>query len=116
MSTSSIEPILHALGFPSLASTLGATYIGLVIGTMLYGLTVHQGYRYYKLYPTDRLYIKILVSIILVLETLHTVNWIYIGYHYLVNEAFDLDGILHCHWTIPSTFIITSMAVYSCQT
>ncbi|KAI9060734.1 hypothetical protein FKP32DRAFT_1678688 [Trametes sanguinea] len=99
-----------------MASTFGAIYTGVVVGTMLYGLTLHQGYRYYKLYPTDRLYIKILVSIILILETLHTVIWIYIGYHYLVNEAFNLNGTLRCHWTIRSTFIITSMAIFACQT
>ncbi|KAI9060736.1 hypothetical protein FKP32DRAFT_1678689 [Trametes sanguinea] len=116
MSTSAITSILHSLGFPSLASTLGAIYVGVVIGTMLYGLTVHQGYRYYKLYPDDALYLKIMVSAIFMMETLHTVISIYIGYHYLVAEAFNLAGTLDCHWTIRSTFIITSIAVDLCQT
>ncbi|KAI9060739.1 hypothetical protein FKP32DRAFT_1678690 [Trametes sanguinea] len=116
MSTAAITSILHSLGFPSLSSTLGAIYVGVVIGTMLYGLTVHQGYRYYKLYPKDRLFLKIMVSAIFLVETLHTVLWIYIGYHYLVAEAFNLAGTLDCHWTIRATFIVTSIAVGLCQT
>ncbi|OSC99556.1 hypothetical protein PYCCODRAFT_809452 [Trametes coccinea BRFM310] len=112
---SSLGPILHALGLPSVASTSGASYIGIVIGMMLYGLTVHQGYRYFKLYPKDRVYLKILVSVIFLLETVHTVVWMYIGYHYLVSESFNVAGSVYCHWTIRSTFIITSMAVLSCE-
>ncbi|KAI9060740.1 hypothetical protein FKP32DRAFT_1009627 [Trametes sanguinea] len=112
---SSLGPILHSLGLPSVASTSGASYIGITIGMMLYGLTVHQGYRYYKLYPKDRMYLKILVSVIFLLETVHTVVWMYIGYHYLVSESFNVAGSVYCHWTIRSTFIITSMAVLSCE-
>ncbi|KAL7278344.1 hypothetical protein ACG7TL_008320 [Trametes sanguinea] len=95
---SSLGPILHALGLPSVASTSGASYIGIVIGMMLYGLTVHQGYRYFKLYPKDRVHLKILVSVIFLLETVHTVVWMYIGYHYLVSESFNVAGSVYCHW------------------
>ncbi|KAL7278341.1 hypothetical protein ACG7TL_008317 [Trametes sanguinea] len=97
---SSLGPILHALGLPSVASTSGASYIGIVIGMMLYGLTVHQGYRYYKMYPQDKIYLKVLVSVIF--------------YHYLVSESFNVAGSVYCHWTIRSTFIITSMILLSC--
>ncbi|KAI8970728.1 hypothetical protein BD414DRAFT_540744 [Trametes punicea] len=115
MSTS-ISSILRGLGIPSLNASLGAVYLGVVIGVMFYGLTVHQSYRYYKLYPTDRPYIKVLVSVIIFLESLHTMLWIFIGFHYTISESFNLTGTLKCHWTVRSTFILTSMAVYSCQT
>ncbi len=34
-----------------------------VLSQRLYGLTVHQTYRYFKLYPKDRLYLKSLVRL-----------------------------------------------------
>ncbi|KAI0643495.1 hypothetical protein C8Q79DRAFT_887640, partial [Trametes meyenii] len=53
--------ITNLLGLSSLTNTIGAVYIGVVIGTVLYGLTVHQVYRYFRMYPEDKLYIKSLV-------------------------------------------------------
>ncbi|KAI0668076.1 hypothetical protein C8Q78DRAFT_1099151 [Trametes maxima] len=50
---------LNVLGLPSLANTIGAVYVGVVIGTMLFGLTLHQTYRYFQLYPSDGMRIKI---------------------------------------------------------
>lgn len=68
---------------PPLDSSLGAVLLGVIVGSMyvpfphiasvvlntrstgsserLYGLTVHQTYRYFKLYPEDRLFLKSLV-------------------------------------------------------
>ncbi|KAH9884527.1 hypothetical protein C8Q73DRAFT_796234 [Cubamyces lactineus] len=114
---STLGPVLHLLGVPSLATTLGSIYLGVTIGLMLYGLTVHQAYRYYKHYPEDGLlYPKGIVTLVLVFETLHTVVWMYIGYRYLVSEAFNITGELSNHWTVSCTFLVTSFSVYACQT
>ncbi|KAH9884526.1 hypothetical protein C8Q73DRAFT_796233 [Cubamyces lactineus] len=120
---STLNPLLQALGFPSLATTLGSIYLGVTIGVMLYGLTVHQAYRYYKHYPEDGLlYPKGIVTLILTFETLHTMVWMYIGYRYMVSEAFSITETLTSHWfvwdfvaTISATFLITSFSVYTCQ-
>ncbi|EIW52143.1 uncharacterized protein TRAVEDRAFT_53571 [Trametes versicolor FP-101664 SS1] len=69
----SLSQLLH---IPSLDDSLGAVLLGIILGSMLYGLTVHQTYRYFKLYPKDALYLKSLILVILVFETLHTVVWI----------------------------------------
>ncbi|KAI0324713.1 hypothetical protein GY45DRAFT_1375336 [Cubamyces sp. BRFM 1775] len=109
-------PFLHLLGFPSLDTTLGSIYLGTTIGVMLYGLTVHQAYRYYKHFPNDGwLYPKGIVTTVLAFETIHTMLWMYIGYRYMVSEAFNLPGILSSHWTISSTFLVTSFSVFTCQ-
>ncbi|KAI0668073.1 hypothetical protein C8Q78DRAFT_271034 [Trametes maxima] len=98
-----------------LSDTLGAIYLGLLAGMMLYGLTVHQTYRYYKLYPKDRLYIKALVIIIVVLETFHSVLWNIVGYHYLITEAMNIRGLLLAHWSQKLCVIETGFAIFSCQ-
>ncbi|KAI0773046.1 hypothetical protein BD413DRAFT_611970 [Trametes elegans] len=108
----SIPQLLHV---PSLDSTIGAVLVGTVVGVMLYGLTVHQTYRYFKLYPADRLLLKVLVATILVFETVHTVLWIIVVYHYTISEAFNLPGVLLGHWAVRTTFMITSFAVLVCQ-
>ncbi|KAI0369260.1 hypothetical protein BV20DRAFT_1053325 [Pilatotrama ljubarskyi] len=61
---------------PNLNNTYGALLIGSCLGFMLYGLTVHQAYRYHKMYPSDIPLLKGLVLVILVLETFHTTLWV----------------------------------------
>ncbi|KAI0759573.1 hypothetical protein BD413DRAFT_271539 [Trametes elegans] len=46
---------------PSLGDTYGALFIGMCFCILLYGLTLHQTYRYFRLYPKDRPLLKILV-------------------------------------------------------
>ncbi|EIW52147.1 uncharacterized protein TRAVEDRAFT_53575 [Trametes versicolor FP-101664 SS1] len=104
------------LRIPSLDSTIGAVLLGAIFGSMLYGLTVHQTYRYFKLYPKDRLFLKSLVLTILIFETLHTAVWIIVIYRYAITDAFNLVNILRSHWSIPLTFLITGLAVFACQT
>ncbi|KAH9884521.1 hypothetical protein C8Q73DRAFT_719533 [Cubamyces lactineus] len=111
-----ISHLLHLLGITSPDNTLGAIFLGVMFGVMLYGVTVNQAYRYYSVYyPADKLYVKALVIAILVMETLHTTAWVFSGYHILVSEAFSPSGILEFHWVARSTFILTSVAIFTCQ-
>ncbi|KAI0656155.1 hypothetical protein C8Q70DRAFT_1015384 [Cubamyces menziesii] len=111
-----VAPLLHLYGLPSLDSTFGSIYLGIIVGGMLYGLTIHQAYRYFRHYPEDDcFYPKGVVLLILTFETLHTILWTYIGYRYLVSEAFDVGGSLRSHWTITATFIITPCSLHACQ-
>ncbi|KAI0656152.1 hypothetical protein C8Q70DRAFT_396054 [Cubamyces menziesii] len=113
---SGLTPFLHVFGIPSLGTTLGPIYLGVTMGVMLYGLTIHQAYRYYKHYPEDGFfYPRGIVTLILTFETLHTAVWMYLGYRYLVVEAFDIGGILASHWTVSFTFILTPCTLYTCQ-
>ncbi|KAI0668080.1 hypothetical protein C8Q78DRAFT_1081482 [Trametes maxima] len=102
-------------GLPSMDSTLGAIYIGLVIGTMLFGLTIHQTYRYFRLYPNDRFYIKALVIIIVALEAFHSALWVTVGYHYLITEALNISGLILGHWSVRMTVMETGFSVFACQ-
>ncbi|KAI0668081.1 hypothetical protein C8Q78DRAFT_1048282 [Trametes maxima] len=106
---------LPPLGIPSLDSTIGSIYLGLVLGMMMYGLTVHQTYRYFKMYPSDRIYIKTLVTIIVTLETMHSAIWVAFGYHYMVKEILDIAGLLKVYWLEGVATIVTAFAVIACQ-
>ncbi|KAH9847849.1 hypothetical protein C2E23DRAFT_846782 [Lenzites betulinus] len=71
---------------PPLQNTFGAYLICTCIGCMLFGLTTHQTYRYYRLYPTDGFGLKTLVGILLGLDVLHTITAIHVCYYYLVTN------------------------------
>ncbi|KAI0628326.1 hypothetical protein C8Q77DRAFT_1162321 [Trametes polyzona] len=105
-----------ALGIPSIASTIGAVYIGMVVGVMLYGLTIYQAYRYYTLYPNDRLELKAYITVVLLFETFHTLLWTIVCYHYLITEIFDILTILNAHWSVRCTLLVTAYTVFLAQT
>ncbi|KAI0822557.1 hypothetical protein BC628DRAFT_669592 [Trametes gibbosa] len=104
-----------SLGFPSLDSTIGAVFLGLLGGIMLYGLTLYQTYKYFTLYPTDRLGLKCYITLVLCFETFHSVLWIIAGYHYLITEVFNLVGLLEAHWSVRLTVLITAFTVFISQ-
>ncbi|KAM5534495.1 hypothetical protein V8D89_011827 [Ganoderma adspersum] len=56
------NPLAELFNPPPLDDTFGALFLGMVLGLMVYGLTVHQAYRYYRLYPNDPLVLKLLAS------------------------------------------------------
>ncbi|KAI0364307.1 hypothetical protein BV20DRAFT_1029923 [Pilatotrama ljubarskyi] len=65
---------------PALDNTFGAVLLGTCFGLILYGLTAHQAYRYFRLYPTDVPVLKALVTVLVSLETLHTALCIHMWY------------------------------------
>ncbi|KAL7277977.1 hypothetical protein ACG7TL_007930 [Trametes sanguinea] len=105
--------LLHVLprtpGLPSLNSTFGAILIGSYIGFIIYGLNLYQTLHYFKAFPNDRLYLKILVGIVLALETWHTALCMHTCYHYLVTNYFNplalLEGSLSV-WRASQPYVI----------
>ncbi|OSC98537.1 hypothetical protein PYCCODRAFT_1447422 [Trametes coccinea BRFM310] len=71
---------------PSLSDTYGALFIGMCLSILLYGVTVHQVYRYFRLYPKDRIAMKA--------TTLHTIMPIHICYYHLVTNYFNPGALL----------------------
>ncbi|KAF9478456.1 hypothetical protein BDN70DRAFT_879978 [Pholiota conissans] len=51
---------------------LGAVEVSIFIGLVLYGISVSQVYTYFRLWKDDRPALKLLVMIILILETAHS--------------------------------------------
>ncbi|KAF9441522.1 hypothetical protein P691DRAFT_779782 [Macrolepiota fuliginosa MF-IS2] len=74
---------------PSLDNSYGSLFIGMVVAAGLWGIGTAQAYWYYTTYPKDRLDIKLLVSAVWTLDTLHQALISYLVYFYVVTNYFN---------------------------
>ncbi|KAI0738333.1 hypothetical protein C8Q80DRAFT_272210 [Daedaleopsis nitida] len=100
---------------PALDNTYGALFLGMAFGLMLYGLTCHQTYRYFRLYPRDVRLIKSLVTTIWTLETFHTILVIVACYYRLVSNYFHPETLAIGHWSTRLLTPVTGITVLVCQ-
>ncbi|EIW53731.1 uncharacterized protein TRAVEDRAFT_52851 [Trametes versicolor FP-101664 SS1] len=80
---------------PSLDNTFGA----LAVGT-LYGVCMHQAYRYFRLYPNDSTWLKSLVAVVLVLETFTSILGAHACYYHLITNYFQPQTLARPSWSI----------------
>ncbi|KAI0654638.1 hypothetical protein C8Q70DRAFT_1025710 [Cubamyces menziesii] len=100
---------------PSLNNTYGAVLIGTYVSLILYGVTLHQAYRYFRLSSSDSSATKIYVAGLLTLDTFHTVVCMHISYWYLVQNYFDPLRLYTGVWSINLLSILVGVTIISCQ-
>ncbi|KDQ62583.1 hypothetical protein JAAARDRAFT_203682 [Jaapia argillacea MUCL 33604] len=82
------------------SETHGAIFIALVVGSIFYGITLLQIFIYYRSYPKDPLLTKLLVAVVLCLDTLHIVFCTMTMYWYLVKMYGNYPTLDDAHWTM----------------
>ncbi|KAI0712776.1 hypothetical protein C8T65DRAFT_739342 [Cerioporus squamosus] len=83
-----------------LYKTDGAMLLAGFISTLLYGVVLHQAYRYIRIFPKDVLLIRLLVPVVLVIETLYTACLIhYCYYDFVTNYANPEQIFEHISWS-----------------
>ncbi|KAI8969887.1 hypothetical protein BD414DRAFT_502469 [Trametes punicea] len=107
-SAASIAAIAAAI---DLEFTFGAYLICTCLGCIMFGLTTHQTYRYYRLYPTDTSSLKLLVFVILLLDIMHTISSIHICYFYLVTNYFHPERLAEGVWSIRLIILETGLLI-----
>ncbi|KAI0364321.1 hypothetical protein BV20DRAFT_1057299 [Pilatotrama ljubarskyi] len=95
-----VNPLALPQKAPSLDDSFGAFLIATFIGLIMYGLTLHQSYRYYRLFPKDAVILKITVTLTVLLETIHIVLCMHVCYYYLVAKYFKPTALLDGVWSI----------------
>ncbi|EMD40123.1 hypothetical protein CERSUDRAFT_81422 [Gelatoporia subvermispora B] len=83
-----------------LDSTYGAALVGLVVGAILYGITLLQTYEYFKRYPHDTTFVKSLVLLLWLLDTLHVYLCTRTIYWYLVTNFSNFDNLDDITWSM----------------
>ncbi|EIW59056.1 uncharacterized protein TRAVEDRAFT_71266 [Trametes versicolor FP-101664 SS1] len=84
----------------SLDNTFGAALIGLIVGAVLFGITILQTFTYFGNYNEDSRIVKSLVIILTVLDALHLVLCTRTIYWYLITNFTDADNLDKTTWSM----------------
>jgi len=97
-------------------NTYGCVFIGLVISIMLFGMTVLQTWIYFWQYGSrDPKGLKLLVTIIFLLDTLHTTLCIYSLYWYLILNFGNVENLGYNMWAMNVQVDINALVDYMVQ-
>ncbi|EIW57916.1 uncharacterized protein TRAVEDRAFT_48939 [Trametes versicolor FP-101664 SS1] len=96
---------------PPLDNTVGVVLLCTFLGCMLFGLTIHQTYRYFRLYPTDGWRLKTFVTVLFVLDVFHTVLTIHMCHFYLINNYFNPARLVEGVWSIRMSVMQTGCVI-----
>ncbi|TFK91564.1 hypothetical protein K466DRAFT_659954 [Polyporus arcularius HHB13444] len=113
MASSAMFPPPFSL--PSLDSTYGAFLLGLFLGLILYGVSLHQGYVYMRTFRRDPRGYKIYVLLLLLMDTMHTVTLMIVCYEGLVSNYFRPDRLLKSTWGFCILPAVTGLVIIWCQ-
>lgn len=80
-------------------ATYGAALIGLVLASVLYGVTLLQTFLYYRQYPTDSVFTKGLVFVVWLLDTAHLVLITVSMHWYLITNYNTPDALSKATWS-----------------
>ncbi|KIJ64692.1 hypothetical protein HYDPIDRAFT_111259 [Hydnomerulius pinastri MD-312] len=95
----------------SWGSTLAAVYISLVF----YGISILQTFIYYVKYPNDNIYLKLLVLLVFLLDTVHAFLTCIGVWDYLVLHFGDLAYVELTHPPLLLSIIVTSLVSFTVQ-
>ncbi|KAI0744640.1 hypothetical protein C8Q76DRAFT_8186 [Earliella scabrosa] len=120
MSNSFSQKTLSDMALPTpidllLLKNSSALFAAAFLSTLLYGLMLHQTYRYFRSYAQDSVFIKSIVSIALALETAYTICNIHYCYHTFVTHYADFQTFYKIVWSgnlLPLLGISTGTATH----
>ncbi|KAH7920433.1 hypothetical protein BV22DRAFT_802879 [Leucogyrophana mollusca] len=96
--------------------TFGAGYIGGMVTMALYGITTLQTYLYFVYYPNDTRWMKLLVTGIWVLDTLHVSLMCHSLYYYLVSNYSNPSALASGVWSLFASLAINLCIAVLVQT
>ncbi|KAI0363644.1 hypothetical protein BV20DRAFT_903986, partial [Pilatotrama ljubarskyi] len=115
-------PLLQSLEASiDLENTFGAYIICTCLGCIMFGLTTHQTYRYFRLYPTDKIGLKALVRVApyslvsQALDVMHTISSVHICYFYLVSNYFHPERLASGVWSIRMIVLEMGLIIVLCH-
>ncbi|KAI0750450.1 hypothetical protein C8Q74DRAFT_369862 [Fomes fomentarius] len=103
------------LNLPPLDSTSGALYLGTIFSIILYGCTLNQTYRYFRLYPRDFAVFKGLVIILCISDTMHAIAAAAACYFRMITSFLHPQNLTIGHWSTRSITPCTIITIFACQ-
>lgn len=91
-------------------NTMGAAFIGIICAAMLYGVSCVQTLYYATRYPKDVWYIKGLVALVWIFDTIHQCLICHTVYYYVITNFNNPITLTRMVWSvIASTILIMSV-------
>ncbi|CAE6398631.1 unnamed protein product [Rhizoctonia solani] len=87
--------------------TLGPMFLGTIFNVWLYGIIAIQASTYYASFSRDTLWIKIMVTWLLIVETLNSAFDIGLVWRYTIILFGDLAGLGRSHWFQEPFMVVT---------
>ncbi|KAH8110201.1 hypothetical protein DFH11DRAFT_814143 [Phellopilus nigrolimitatus] len=107
--TASVPPTPASLHI-RLDNTLGAALIGLIVASILFGVTNIQAFMYYQSYGRDPRYMKWAIGFLWFLDVLHLALIAHVLYFYLVTNFTNLSAITASTWSLCLHVAITTIS------
>jgi len=100
----------------NLTDTVGASFIGLLISTILFGLSVAQTWIYFWRYQhRDSKTLKCFIAFIIVMDALHTFLTSYMNYWNLVLNFGNLENLNISTWATHAVVVVSTVIASSVQ-
>ncbi|KAI0055577.1 hypothetical protein BV25DRAFT_1865755 [Artomyces pyxidatus] len=87
----------------------GPIFIGTILNTVLYGISIAQTFMYLKTYKNDKLWTKLIVLLVFILDTMNSVFDVEYTYNSLVNHYNDPAAIQKANWVFATDPALTSI-------
>ncbi|KAH8995616.1 hypothetical protein EDB92DRAFT_147644 [Lactarius akahatsu] len=99
---------MPASSVADIQNTFGAAFVGLLISTTLFGLTIVQTWIYFWHYgKRDPKALKFFVAFITVMDTLHTILCAYAVYWYLVLNFGNVESLDSSMWALNIQVVVS---------
>ncbi|KAK0435711.1 hypothetical protein EV421DRAFT_1908412 [Armillaria borealis] len=100
---------------PSLGTTIGAAYVGAMLSSLLFGVTVLQVFIYYREYPNDWQLYHYSVGILWVLDAFHLSLTIHVIYHYTIDSFGDYVALGNVVWSFKLQILVNIVIIIFVQ-
>ncbi|OJT15445.1 hypothetical protein TRAPUB_7990 [Trametes pubescens] len=95
----------------SLGGTLGVTFLGVCVSSMLYGVTCLQTFTYYRSLKakTDGWLLRSLVAALLAFDSAHQAVVIHAVYNYLILDFANPSKVVTLVWSVPTEIVLNAI-------
>ncbi|KIJ64706.1 hypothetical protein HYDPIDRAFT_111276 [Hydnomerulius pinastri MD-312] len=99
----------------NLGYTEGATLAGIFFSLVLYGVSLLQTFIYYVRYPNDKAYLKLLVAVVFLLDTLHKFLVCAAIWNYMIEYYGNFANLYVSHAPLTISVAVTTTASFVAQ-
>ncbi|KAM5544719.1 hypothetical protein V8D89_001617 [Ganoderma adspersum] len=112
--TTTADPLAALKGL-SLAGTYGSLLLGTFFGLILFGVSLHQAYLYFRVHHADNLWLKLYVVLLVLLDTGHSATLMITCYLKLISHYFDIKYLSKSIWPLSILTLVAGATVLLCQ-